>query len=176
MLISWRIKCCANLSLLHGGQVVAIVIAMSALAGCAVDKGLNGGLGTVTGSIGSLEAQSERATARAHFKRGAYGLAEKHYRLAIEANRKDAEAWLGLAASYDHLRRFDLADRAYDKLRSLVGDNAILLNNLGYSETLRGNYVEAAKLLARARRKAPDNAQVHRNIEFLEQRLAAAGK
>jgi Flp pilus assembly protein TadD len=41
------------------------------------------------------------------------GLAEKHFRAAVEKHPRDAEAWIGLAASYDRLRRFDLADRAY---------------------------------------------------------------
>ncbi|TMJ35509.1 MAG: tetratricopeptide repeat protein, partial [Alphaproteobacteria bacterium] len=50
---------------------------------------------------------------KVHFRNGDYGLAEQKFRKAVEVTPKDAEAWLGLAASYDQLRRFDLADNAY---------------------------------------------------------------
>ena len=42
-----------------------------------------------------------------------FGIAERYFRRAVETHPRDAEAWVGLAASYDRLRRFDLADRAY---------------------------------------------------------------
>src|SRR4051794_30588932 len=48
-----------------------------------------------------------------HFQAQNYGLAEMHFRRAVEATPGSAEAWLGLAASYDQLKRWDLADRAY---------------------------------------------------------------
>src|SRR5262245_43789272 len=49
---------------------------------------------------------------REHFGRGSYGLAERYFRDAVEKAPRDATAWVGLAASYDRLRRFDLADQA----------------------------------------------------------------
>ncbi len=62
-----------------------------------------------------------------------YGLAEQHFRRAVEkssGNRgRDAEAWLGLAASYDRLRRFDFADRAYKQAIAVWGPTAEILNN-----------------------------------------------
>src|SRR5262249_18841631 len=48
---------------------------------------------------------------KVYFREGNYGLAEEKFRKAVEVTPKDAEAWLGLAASYDQLRRFDLADK-----------------------------------------------------------------
>jgi tetratricopeptide (TPR) repeat protein len=48
----------------------------------------------------------------AHLVSGNYGLAEQHYRRAVEATRQNGSAWIGLAASYDRLGRFDLADLA----------------------------------------------------------------
>src|SRR5688572_26164713 len=47
-----------------------------------------------------------------HFGRGHYGLAERYFRDAVEKAPRDVTAWTGLAASYDRLRRFDLADPA----------------------------------------------------------------
>jgi Flp pilus assembly protein TadD len=49
----------------------------------------------------------------AHLVRGDYGLAEQYYRRAVEATRQNGSAWIGLAAAYDRLGRFDLADLAY---------------------------------------------------------------
>src|SRR3954471_24992600 len=47
------------------------------------------------------------------FERADYALAEKNFRAAVERNPGDTASWVGLAASYDQLARFDLADRAY---------------------------------------------------------------
>jgi Flp pilus assembly protein TadD len=63
------------------------------------------------------------------YRAAQYGLAERHYRRAVEARPRDAEAWLGLAASYDQLRRFELADRAYGQAVGLVGSTPEVLNN-----------------------------------------------
>ena len=58
--------------------------------------------------------------AKAHFKNGEYGLAERYFRQAVELRHRNLEAWLGLAASLDHLKRFDEADRAYSVLQKMV--------------------------------------------------------
>src|SRR5689334_16085906 len=50
-----------------------------------------------------------------HFRAANFGLAERYFRRAVELHPRDLEAWVGLAASYDRLRRYDLADRAYDQ-------------------------------------------------------------
>lgn len=47
------------------------------------------------------------------FNRGNFGVAQHYFQDAVEKAPKDGSAWLGLAASYDRLGRFDLADRAY---------------------------------------------------------------
>jgi Flp pilus assembly protein TadD len=98
-----------------------------------------------------------------------YGLAEKHFRRAVELHPNDSEAWLGLAASYDRLRRFDLADRAYKEATRILGPTVEILNNEGYSYMLRGDYKRArAKLLA-AQRKDPGNKYVANNLHLLNE-------
>ena len=62
------------------------------------------------------------------------------------------EAWLGLAASYDQVGRFDKADMAYAKVQSLIGATPSVLNNLGYSYLLRGNLDKSRATLAAAYR------------------------
>jgi tetratricopeptide (TPR) repeat protein len=103
-----------------------------------------------------------------HFNRGDYGLAERHLRDAVEKNPRDAPAWIMLAASYDRLSRFDLADRAYGIAQGLTGETIELLNNQGYSLMLRGNFKAARKKLMQAYKRDPNNATVLNNLKLLE--------
>jgi Flp pilus assembly protein TadD len=107
--------------------------------------------------------------AKSEFRLGRFGLAEKNYRKAVEVSPRDAEAWIGLAASYDRLRRFDLADRAYDQAIKLTGRNAMMLNNLGYSQMLRGDLKKARKYFLAAYETEPDSEIIRNNIELLNQ-------
>ena len=56
-----------------------------------------------------------------HFNRGHFGIAAKYFEDAVAKAPKDASAWVGLAASYDRIGRFDLADRAYKQAIKLEG-------------------------------------------------------
>jgi Flp pilus assembly protein TadD len=105
--------------------------------------------------------------AKVHFRNGDFGLAEEKFRKAVEVTPKDAEAWLGLAASYDQLRRFDLADKAYERTLQLASNNAIILNNAGYSLLLRGDIAGARRMLLRAHELEPDNPYINNNIQLL---------
>jgi len=58
------------------------------------------------------DPNNDLSVGKKYFRQGSYGLAERQFRKAVELHPKHAEAWLRLAASYDRLRRFDLADRA----------------------------------------------------------------
>jgi tetratricopeptide (TPR) repeat protein len=106
------------------------------------------------------------------FRAGNFGLAERYFRRAAEkapgdANR-DAEAWLGLAATYDRLRRFELADRGYVQVLKILGPTAEVLNNQGYSYLLRGDYRRARVKLAAARDLDPTNPYVLNNLDILD--------
>src|SRR5262249_55276967 len=82
-----------------------------------------------------------------YFRSNNFGLAERSFRLAVEKHPDDAGAWVALAASYDRLRRFDLADRAYAQAIRLIGPTAQILNDQGFSYMLRGDYARARKKL-----------------------------
>src|SRR5260221_3844079 len=82
--------------------------------------------------------------------RGNSGIAERYFRDATEKARKDPTAWIGLAAAYDRLARFDLADRAYLYAIRLMGETTEILNNQGYSYMLRGDLVNARKKFLKA--------------------------
>jgi Flp pilus assembly protein TadD len=107
-----------------------------------------------------------------HYRDNSFGLAEQHFRRAVEQGPRNVEAWIGLAASYDKLKRFDLADRAYEQAIKLVGQTAEILNNQGYSYLLRGDHRRArAKLLA-AQAKDPSNPYIQNNLALLDESFA----
>jgi Flp pilus assembly protein TadD len=101
------------------------------------------------------------------FRNGDFGKAEHSFRKAVEATPNDREAWIGLAASYDRLRRFDMADKAYEQVYQLGDDDAVTLNNVGYSLLMRGNMEGARKFLLRAYELDPENPYIKHNIELL---------
>jgi Flp pilus assembly protein TadD len=103
-----------------------------------------------------------------HFNRGNFGVAEKYFRDAVEKAPKDASAWIGLAASYDRLGRFDLADRAYQSAIHLVGETTAVLNNRGYSYMLRGNVVAARRDFLKALEREPGNPTILNNLKLLD--------
>jgi tetratricopeptide (TPR) repeat protein len=104
-----------------------------------------------------------------YFRKNDFGLAEKSFRSAVEKHPRDAEAWVGLAATYDRLRRFELADRAYNETIRIVGRTPEVLNNLGFSYMLRGDYARAQKTLQDARAKDPSNPYIQANLQLLEE-------
>jgi len=103
-----------------------------------------------------------------YFRSNNFGLAEKSFRSAAAKHPNDAEAWVGLAASYDRLRRFDLADRAYAQAIRIVGPTVEILNDEGFSYMLRGDYARAHKLLEQAQAKDPGNPYVEANMRLLQ--------
>ncbi len=103
-----------------------------------------------------------------HFNRGHYGLAERYFQDAVEKAPRDATAWIGLAASYDRLGRFDLADRAYASAIRLVGETTDILNNEGYSYMLRGELLKAREKLLKAYKREPNNRTIANNLQLLD--------
>jgi Flp pilus assembly protein TadD len=101
------------------------------------------------------------------FHAGNFGNAEERFRMAAERNPRDAAAWMGLAASYDRLRRFDLADQAYEQSAKLTGITITHLNNRGYSYLLRGSLREAHNMFTQAAAIDPTNPVVINNLELL---------
>jgi Flp pilus assembly protein TadD len=102
-----------------------------------------------------------------YFTRGQYGIAQRYYRDAVEKAPKDVTAWIGLAASYDRVRRFDLADQAYGQAIKLGGETVQVLNNQGYSYMLRGDLQKARLKFEKAYALDPTNPTIINNLELL---------
>jgi Flp pilus assembly protein TadD len=117
------------------------------------------------------EANDDVSLGKKHFRAGNFSLAERHFRRAVELHPRDLDSWIGLAASYDRQRRFELADRAYDQASKIAGPTAEILNNRGYSYMLRGDQRRARETLLEAQARDPGNAYVKNNLELLEASL-----
>jgi Flp pilus assembly protein TadD len=130
--------------------------------------------GATTASTGGEQPATERRNAeelrlgKEHFRNGNFGMSEQHFRRAVEQTPESVEALVGLAASYDQLSRFDLADRAYTEALKISGPNALIINNQGYSYYLRRDFKRARTEYGKALRIDPTNEQVKRNIALLD--------
>ncbi len=157
------------------------------LAGCSATTGslfnpfgTNSGDPQTTGSVSApgtpvddssllgSDPTDDLAVGKKYFRAGNFGMAEKYFRRAVELHPRDAEGWMDLAAAYDQLRRFDLADRAYSQASAIMGPSAEIMNNQGYSYMLRGDYTRARATLLAAQAKEPGNKFVQNNIKLLD--------
>jgi Flp pilus assembly protein TadD len=124
-----------------------------------------------SGAAAPISADEHAQKGRLYLDKGLYGLAETEFRASLELKSRNPEAWLGLAASYDNLRRFDLADRAYRQVSKLLGVSAVVLNNEGYSQLMRGNLKKARVLFLKAQQKDPLNPMIARNLGKVDEAL-----
>lgn len=107
------------------------------------------------------------AEAKNQFRQENYGNSGALFYKAVQLEPNDGEAWLGLAASCDRIRRFDLSDKAYRKAFALIGALPSYYNNVGYSYLLRGNLQEARRNFLKAYELAPNDPTVTNNLQLL---------
>lgn len=124
--------------------------------------------------IGNYTADGALQQARGHFRNRDFGHSAAFYKRAVELRPKDAEGYVGLGASYDRMKRFDLADRVYASLFDLSGGTVQYYNNVGYSKMLRGDLKGAYDSFNKAKRIDPDNAVVENNLTILANAAAKA--
>ncbi len=152
-------------------RLIAAALLPALLAACSgfIDGPPAGPAVTVDDVANYVPSDEPYRAGSEHFARGEYGIAEQYFRDATEKAPKDAASWIGLAACYDRLARFDLADRSYKTAIKLSGgETALILNNQGYSYMLRGNLTAARAKFARASSLEPDNQLVQNNMQLLD--------
>ena len=120
-------------------------------------------------SLKGDQSRRELQLGQENFHNANYGAAEMHFRRAVEMRPDSAGAWAGLAASYDQLGRFDLADRAYTQLGKLRKNDARVANNHGYSYLLRGDYKNAEIYLKKAQQLDPLLEEATGNLQLLNE-------
>ena len=151
---------------------IAVFVAI-ALAGCESTVTPSPVPGAITGQdpddVKYYPSDEPVKMGKQRFYEGNFGLAQQYFQNAVETSPRDATAWVGLAASYDRLGRFDLADRSYAAATKLVGNTPSILNNEGYSYMLRGDLKKARAKFNDALRRAPGNATAINNLALLSQ-------
>ncbi|MDX8509831.1 tetratricopeptide repeat protein [Mesorhizobium captivum] len=105
--------------------------------------------------------------AKTQFRSENYGNAGALFYKATRLAPNDGVAWLGLAASCDRIRRFDLSDMAYSRAYRLLGATPEYYNNVGYSYLLRGRLQEARSNFLKAYELAPNDPTVANNLKLL---------
>lgn len=169
------------------GMALVLVAACLCLAGCnttnrtasvsdgpsptasaTLPAGANAQASASDETTGSITPRNEDVTlGKQEYRAGNFDAAAKAFNRAAQKHPRDSEAWLGLAASYDRLRQFELADSAYDQAVIIDGQTAEILNNQGYSYLLRGDYTRARAKLTAAQAKDPANRYVQNNLQLL---------
>jgi Flp pilus assembly protein TadD len=169
----------------EGGRVprlsrsAAAALVMFAVSGCVTDNTvppptLESAGPVVTPTVQDpkdrkfLPSDESRKLGLEYFNRGDFGTAQRYFQDAVEKAPQDASAWIGLAASYDRIGRFDLSDRAYRNAIRQVGETTEILNDLGYSYMLRGNYALARTYMSRAFARDPNNPTIINNLQLLD--------
>jgi len=154
--------------------VAAILVTGVALAACATGDlagisvwGDNKLQPAEISDVDTYPADRALRQARAHFRNGDFGYSATLYKRLVEIEPNNPEGYIGLSASYDRLRRFDLSDRGYAAWYGLSGGTAQYYNNLGYSYLLRGDLSVALANLQKAKKLAPDSPVVANNLRLL---------
>ena len=125
-------------------------------SGCAADWSGNGQAAyswTQTPPI-QADAQDPYALGKKQFADGLYGMALKSFRVALAKEPRSLDHLNAVAATYDKLGRFDLAERYYARALGVDPDSVQTLNNIGYSFLIQKDYVSARYYLEQAARIA----------------------
>ena len=154
------------------GRLILVILLVLLTAGCD-QAGLtptpvpNPATGQNPGDVKYYPSDQPARLGIQRFYEGNFGLAQQYFQDAVEKSPSDVTAWIGLAASYDRLGRFDLADQAYGAAAKLEGSTVRLLNNEGYSYMLRGDLKTARVKFQSALQLDPSNQTTLNNIKLL---------
>lgn len=99
-------------------------------------------------------AQDPYVLGKKQFAEGLYGMALKNFRVAMVRAPKSLDRLNAVAATYDKLGRFDLAERYYAQALGVDPNSIQTLNNIGYSFLMQKDYVSARYYLDQAARVA----------------------
>lgn len=99
-------------------------------------------------------AQDPYVLGKKQFAVGLYGMALKNFRVAMVREPKSLDRLNAVAATYDKLGRFDLAERYYARALGVDPNSIQTLNNIGYSFLMQKDYVSARYYLDQAAKVA----------------------
>lgn len=112
----------------------------------------------------SQSAPAYQGLGIAQLKQGRVEDAKKALDVAVKLDPLLSRAWNALGVLADNDRNWDLASAAYQKATTAVPDNPVYVSNWGWSYLLRGDFVAAEQLLARAVALSPKFAAARTNL------------
>jgi Flp pilus assembly protein TadD len=95
-------------------------------------------------------SQDPYVLGKKQFADGLYGMALKNFRVALLDEPRSLDHLNAVAATYDKLGRFDLAERYYAQALGVDPNSVQTLNNVGYSFLMQKDYVSARYYLNQA--------------------------
>jgi hypothetical protein len=162
-------------------RFAALLLCTVALPGCAGSTVSNS-----TVALSPAVAQPELEDSmyqrgKRNFQQGQYGLALAAFTTSLQMNPGAIREMNAIAACYDRMQRFDLADQYYQQALSVDPNSAVTLNNLGYSHLMRGEQASSLEEVSlawsyfdKARAIDGSNPVVTANLSKASAFLAAA--
>ncbi|MBL8639867.1 MAG: tetratricopeptide repeat protein [Alphaproteobacteria bacterium] len=113
-------------------------------------------------------AQNELAII--YLKEGSYGSSEQAARAAIKADNGNYRAWRNLGNALDAQEKYPEGESAFRKSLALWGDDDKIapMNNLALNLAAQGKNKEALDMLYEARKIAPNQTDIERNIRIIQ--------
>jgi serine/threonine-protein kinase len=102
---------------------------------------------------------------------GRYAEAIAEFESALKLDPVSAEAYRGLASTYEALGQLDRAESTYERAIELRPDDWSSHNQLGVFHFRRGRYEEAEREFRRVVELTPDNSRGHTNLGGLYQKM-----
>lgn len=146
--------------------LVIMTAGLTTVLGCG-STAIEASRNAIPRTVPEVPPGAELSTAITAFESGNFGYSAKYFEMASERAPGDVTACLGMAASYDWLYRFELADDAYGTCSKIAKDSFSYHNNLGFSYLLRGDYGKASVSFAKANQLKPNEAVIETNLRIL---------
>jgi len=115
-------------------------------------------------TVPSADYRPRLEMARAAFNSAQYGISIDHLNAELAQRPTSVAALNGLGASYDQLRRYDVARNYYFKALELAPASSTTLANIGYSYLLQERHEDAAAVLQLALQYDADNETAATNL------------
>lgn len=128
----------------------------------------------VKGETKNMEAVTEMAMSQISV--GDFKAAEDYASTAIEANDKNARAYLALGTAQDALGRHQDAEISFRQgLKNWKGDSTPILNNLALNLASQGHLEESLSLLEKALAISPNRMDLERNRRIIATLVETSG-
>ena len=142
---------------MHGTSRLSLVLACLACVSCG-PAAFEPRVAT-TSEIVAGESSQLLEGARQQFARGNVALALQGFRRIMRQESGNLDAYVGIAACYDRMGRFELSRRYYEEALALAPGNPVVRHNFAVSLRMQGREEDARRLESEVAAAPPDPAQ-----------------